>query len=56
MSDDLIDPGDGLIDLGDVSLHDLDQIDEPRLKEAIRKLLDFADDGSESVAGFNNRI
>lgn len=56
MYDESPDPGDMLIDVSELSLCDLDKIEESSLARTLRLILDGRNDESEPVASFSSRI
>lgn len=46
--------GTALVDVGELSLHDLDGIGGSAIAEALRTVLDPREAGAEAVAGFVN--
>jgi FXSXX-COOH protein len=53
MRDDISAAASGLLDLTEVSLHDLDESDESCLGDALRRVLRTREDDAEPIAGFS---
>jgi FXSXX-COOH protein len=54
MRDDISAEAGGLIDLTELSLHDLDESDESCLGDALRRVLRSREDDAEPIAGFSS--